>query len=46
MAIIDAQMASVQEVFLPYLLTDSGTTLYNRVVGNGFNMSDIKLIQP
>ena len=46
MTIIDAQMASVQEVFLPYLLTDSGTTLYNRVVRNGFNMSDIKLIQP
>lgn len=46
MAIIDAQMVSVQEVFLPYLLTDSGTTLYNRITDNGFNMSGIKLIQP
>lgn len=44
MAIIDAQMVSVQEVFLPYLLTDTGNTLYAHMIGNGFNTSDVKLI--
>lgn len=35
MAIVEAQMASVTEVFLPYAITKEGTTLYNYISNNG-----------
>ena len=35
MAIVDAQLADVAEVFLPYAITKSGTTLYKEIQGNG-----------
>lgn len=35
MAIVDARLADVAEVFLPYAITRSGQTLYNEVRSNG-----------
>ena len=40
MAIVEAQLADVSEVFLPYVITKNGTTLYNEIESNG-----MKLIQ-
>lgn len=34
MAIVEAQLADVQEVFLPYAITKSGTTLYKHIQEN------------
>lgn len=34
MAIVDAQLADVAEVFLPYAITKSGTTLYKEISSN------------
>jgi hypothetical protein len=38
MAIVEAQLADVTEVFLPYAITKSGNTLYKEVQGNGMLM--------
>jgi hypothetical protein len=38
MAIVEAQLADMAEVFLPYAITKSGTTLYKEVQGNGMLM--------
>lgn len=38
MAIVDAQLADVAEVFLPYAITKSGNTLYKEVQSNGMLM--------
>lgn len=38
MAIVEAQLADVAEVFLPYAITKNGTTLYKEVQGNGMLM--------
>lgn len=38
MAIVEAQLAEMAEVFLPYAITNKGTTLYKEVSGNGMLM--------
>ncbi len=38
MAIVEAQLADMAEVFLPYAITKNGTTLYKEVQGNGMLM--------
>ena len=38
MALVDAQLADVEEVFLSYAITKSGTTLYKEIQGNGMLM--------
>lgn len=38
MAIVEAQLAEMAEVFLPYAITKNGTTLYKEVQGNGMLM--------
>lgn len=38
MAIVEAQLADVAEVFLPYAITKSGTTLYKEIKSNGMLM--------
>ncbi len=38
MAIVEAQMADVAEVFLPYAITKVGTTLYKEIQSNGMLM--------
>jgi hypothetical protein len=35
MAIVEAQLADMVEVFLPYAITKSGTTLYKEIQSNG-----------
>jgi hypothetical protein len=35
MAIVEAQLADVTEVFLPYAITKTGTTVYNEIKSNG-----------
>jgi len=34
MAIVEAEMATMQEVFLPYAVTKDGTSLYKHIEGN------------
>lgn len=36
MAILEAEMVSIDEIFLPYLLTDGDKTLYERMLDTGF----------
>lgn len=38
MAIVEAQLADVAEVFLPYAITKNGTTLYKEIESNGMLM--------
>lgn len=38
MAIVEAQLADMAEVFLPYAITKNGVTLYKEVQGNGMLM--------
>ena len=38
MAIVEAQLADITEVFLPYAITKSGTTLYKEIQNNGMKM--------
>ncbi len=38
MAIVEAQLADMAEVFLPYAITKHGTTLYKEVQNNGMLM--------
>lgn len=38
MAIVEAQLADLTEVFLPYAITKNGTTLYKEVQSNGMLM--------
>jgi len=38
MAIVEAQLADITEVFLPYAITRNGNTLYKEVQGNGMLM--------
>lgn len=38
MAIVEAQLAELAEVFLPYAITKSGNTLYKEVQSNGMLM--------
>lgn len=38
MAIVEAQLADVGEVFLPYAIMPSGTTLYKEIQSNGMKM--------
>ncbi len=38
MAIVEAQLADMAEVFLPYAITKKGTTLYKEVQTNGMLM--------
>ena len=38
MAIVEAQLADMAEVFLPYAITKNGTTLYKEVKSNGMLM--------
>ena len=38
MAIVEAQLADMAEVFLPYAITKNGTTLYKEVQSNGMLM--------
>lgn len=38
MAIVEAKLAEVGEVFLPYAIHKSGDTLYNHLKGNGMLM--------
>ena len=38
MAIVEAQLADMAEVFLPYAITKSGTTLYKEIESNGMLM--------
>lgn len=38
MAIVDANLADVAEVFLPYAITKSGTTLYKEIQNNGMKL--------
>ena len=36
MAILEAEMVSIEEIFLPYLLTDGKNTLYQKMLDKGF----------
>ena len=36
MALVEANQADIVEVFLPYLQDDSGTTVYNKLLGSDF----------
>lgn len=36
MAILEAEMVSIEEIFLPYMLTDGNQTLYQRMLDKGF----------
>ena len=36
MAILEAEMVSIDEIFLPYLLTDGNKTLYDYMLDRGF----------
>lgn len=38
MAIIEAQMADLEQVFLPYAQTSSGETVYDRYIEGGFKL--------
>lgn len=38
MAIVEAKLADAAEVFLPYAVTKTGTTLYKEIRGNGMLM--------
>lgn len=38
MAIVEAKLADVAEVFLPYAITKSGTTLYKEIQGDGMKL--------
>lgn len=38
MAIVEAQIANIEEVFLPYAITKNGNTLYNEIKSNGMLM--------
>ena len=38
MAIVEAQLADITEVFLPYAITKSGNTLYKEIQSNGMLM--------
>jgi hypothetical protein len=38
MAIVEAKLADMAEVFLPYAVTKSGNTLYKEIQGNGMLM--------
>lgn len=38
MAIVEAQLCDVAEVFLPYAITKSGTTLYKEIQGDGMRL--------
>lgn len=38
MAIVEAKLADVAEVFLPYAITKTGTTLYKEIQGNGMKL--------
>jgi hypothetical protein len=38
MAIVEAQLADLTEVFLPYAITKNGTTLYKEIQTNGMLM--------
>lgn len=38
MAIVEAQLCEMAEVFLPYAITKSGTTLYKEIQGNGMKL--------
>ena len=38
MAIVEAKLADIGEVFLPYAITKSGQTMYNEIKSNGMKM--------
>lgn len=38
MAIVQAQLADVAEVFLPYAITNTGQTMYQRIQGDGMKL--------
>lgn len=38
MAIVEAELAQIEEVFLPYAITKSGMTLYDELNSNGMRM--------
>lgn len=38
MAIVEAELANVAEVFLPYAITPSGNTLYKEIESNGMKL--------
>lgn len=38
MAIVEAQLADITEVFLPYAITKNGTTVYHEIKSNGMLM--------
>ena len=38
MAIVDAQLAEISEVFLPYAITRSGLTLFKEIQNNGMKI--------
>lgn len=38
LAIVEAEMADIKEVFLPYAQNATGQTLYEAIKGNGFKM--------
>jgi len=42
MAIVEAEVAEMAEVFLPYTVTKSGNTLYKEIENGGFKLSDGK----
>mgnify|MGYP001580177393 FL=1 len=38
MAIVEAEMVDMAEVFLPYAITKNGTTLYKEIQNNGMKL--------
>lgn len=38
LAIVETQMVTLEQVFLPYAQTESGATIYERMVERGFNV--------
>ena len=41
MALIELNQARLEEVFLPYLIVDSGVTLYHELLNRGFNFPEL-----
>lgn len=42
MAIIETEMVKTEQVFLPYMITSSGETLYQHIAANQFRLGDGK----
>lgn len=46
LAIVETQMVTLEQVFLPYAQTESGATIYERMVARGFTGFSLMLESP